>query len=66
MTSVADPTDARDDFMLTRPDGSPTRDPVTYESILRLSKRDDRKIQISGQIEYGNEVVLLTIRKIAD
>ena len=65
MTSVADPSDAEIDFLLTAADGTPTRDPVTYETILKLARKGDR-IQMSGQIEYGFEVVLLTMRKIAD
>lgn len=63
MTSVADPGKARPDFALTRPNGTPTREPVTYESILRLARKDDR-IQMSGQIEYGNEIIFLTMRSI--
>jgi len=65
MTSVADPSEAVIDFLLTAPDGSPTRESVTYEAILKLAQKDD-KIQISGRIEYGNEVVLLTMRKIGE
>ncbi|MCB9990763.1 MAG: hypothetical protein H6867_05220 [Rhodospirillales bacterium] len=65
MTSVADPTDAAGDFALTRPDGSPTREPVTYESILRYARKED-KVQMSGQIEYGNEIIFITMRKIGD
>lgn len=65
MTSVADPSEAAIDFLLTAPDGSPTRDPVTYETILKLSRKDD-KIQMSGQIHYGQDVVFLTMRKVAD
>ncbi len=64
MTSVADPTHADVDFLLTAPDGSPTRNVVTYEAILKLSRKDD-KIQISGQIEYGSDVVFITMRKMA-
>ena len=62
MTSVADPTNAPADFALTRPNGTPTRDPVTYETILKLQQKDTR-IQMSGQIEYGNDIVFLTMRK---
>lgn len=65
MVSVADPTDAAGDFALNRPDGSPTREPVTYESILRYARKED-KIQMSGQIEYGNEIIFITLRKIGD
>lgn len=65
MVSVADPRDAHGDFALLRPDGSPTRDAVTYTSILRLARKGD-KLQMSGQIEYGNEIVLLTMRKTGD
>jgi hypothetical protein len=63
MVSVADASNAAVDFLLTAPDGSPTRGPVTYEATLKLSRKDD-KIQISGQISYGNDIVLLTLRKI--
>ena len=65
MVSVADPRDAHGDFALLRPDGSPTRDTVTYTSTLRLARKGD-KLQMSGQIEYGNEIVLLTMRKTGD
>lgn len=65
MTSVADPENAHIDFLLRRPDGSPTREAVTYKSRLKLARKDD-KIQMSGQIEYGDEIVLLTLRKIAN
>lgn len=64
MVSVADPSKAHTDFLLTRPDGSPTRDSVTYTSSLKLSRKGDDKIQLSGQIEYGNELVFITMRKI--
>lgn len=65
MTSVADASGAAVDFLLTSPDGSPTRGPVTYESTLKLARKGD-KVQISGQIHYGNDVVFLTMRKTAD
>ncbi len=65
MISVADPSNAASDFALNRPDGSPTREPVTYESILRYARKED-KIQMSGQIEYGNEIIFITMRKIGD
>lgn len=64
MTSVADPTNAEIEFLLTAPDGAPTRNPVTYEAMLRLSRKED-KIQMSGQIHYGHDVVFITMRKIA-
>ena len=62
MTSVADPKDADMDFLLTRPDGSPTREPVTYKTILRLARKDE-KIQMSGQISYGGDLTFITMRK---
>lgn len=62
MISVADPENAHIDFLLRRPDGTPTREKVTYRSRLKLARKDD-KIQMSGQIEYGDEIVLLTLRK---
>ncbi len=62
MTSVADPTNAPSDFALTKTNGTATRDPVTYETILRLQRKDTR-IQMSGQIQYGDEIIFLTMRK---
>lgn len=62
MVSVADPSDADIDFLLTRPDGSPCREPVTYRTVLKLARKGD-KIQMSGQIEYGEEMIFLTMRK---
>ncbi|MEM9469066.1 MAG: hypothetical protein AAF988_02790 [Pseudomonadota bacterium] len=62
MVSVADPSDADGDFSLMRPDGSPTREPVTYKTILKYARKGD-KIQLSGQIEYGNDITFLTMRK---
>lgn len=62
MISIADPKQAPLDFALTRPDGVPTRQPVTYTTILKLARKGE-KIQMSGRIEYGNDVILLTMRK---
>jgi len=62
MVSVADPSNADADFMLTRPDGTPTRDAVTYKTMLKYA-RIGEKVQLSGQIEYGDEIVFLTMRK---
>jgi len=62
MTAIADPSNSRIDFLLTRPDGSPTREIVTYNAKLRMARKGDI-IQLSGQIEYGNEIVILTMRR---
>lgn len=64
MISVADPTEANGDFSLTKPDGSPTREPVTYKATLKLARKGD-KIQMSGEIDYDNDITLLTMRKIS-
>lgn len=63
MVSVADPANAVAGFALRRPDGSPTLEAVTYRTVLKLARKGD-KIQMSGQIHYGDEVVFLTMRKI--
>lgn len=63
MISVADPTDADSDFSLLRPDGSPSRQPVTYRTILKLARKGD-KIQMTGQVEYGGNVTFITLRRI--
>lgn len=62
MTSVADASEAAADFYLTKPDGTPTRQPVTYKAKLKLARQGDR-VQMSGQISYGDEIVFLTMRK---
>ncbi len=62
MTSVADPINADADFLLTRQDGSPTSDSVTYETILRVMRKGE-KVQMTGTINYGSETVILTMRK---
>jgi hypothetical protein len=64
MVSVADPAEADIDFLLTAPDGTPTRNTVTYKTILKLARKDDR-IQMSGQINYGGNITYLTMRKTA-
>ena len=63
MVSIADPSEADGDFSLTKPDGSPTREPVTYKAKLKLSRQGDR-IQMSGEVEYDNDITFLTMRKI--
>lgn len=62
MTSTADPKEADVDFLLTRPDGSPTREAVTYRTVLKLARKDDR-VQMSGQISYGGDLTFVTMRK---
>ena len=65
MISIADPSRAKGDFALIRPDGSPTREPVIYRTIMKLARKGD-KIQMSGRIEYGDEITLLTMRRTGD
>jgi hypothetical protein len=63
MVSVADPSEADIDFLLVATNGTPTREAVTYNSILKMARKEDR-IQLSGQIEYGGTLTFLTMRKI--
>lgn len=63
MTSVADPRNAKKDFLLIAPNGMPTADAQTYETILTVKRRDE-KVQMTGTITYGRETVFLTMRKI--
>lgn len=65
MVSVADPTDADAEFALLQPNGAPTREKVTYTSILRLARKG-AQIQMSGDIQYGHEIILITMRKIVE
>ncbi|PCI00451.1 MAG: hypothetical protein COB76_03590 [Alphaproteobacteria bacterium] len=64
MTSVADPINADTDFLLTRPDGTPTAETVTYEAKLRVMRKGD-KVQMTGTLNYGDETVILTMRKMS-
>lgn len=63
MTSVADPKNARTDFLLIAPNGMPTSESQTYESIITV-KRMGAKVQLTGTIQYGSETVFLTMRTI--
>jgi len=62
MTSVADPQNARKDFLLVGANGLPTAEPQTYESTLTV-KRMGEKVQLTGTISYGAETIFLTMRK---
>lgn len=66
MTSVADPSNAAPDFELIRPDGSKTRDPVTYINDLELTRDENGTVKLSGKINAGESVLLLTMEKIGD
>lgn len=61
--STADPTDAAPDFCLTKASGELTRDPVVYRSVMKVARKED-KIRISGQIESGKTVTVITMMKI--
>jgi len=63
MVATADPGDANIDFALIAPDGTPTLEPISYRSVMKYARKGD-KIQLSGRIEYGDEIVLLTMRKV--
>lgn len=62
MISVADPINADSTFLLTKPDGTPTSDKVTYETTLSVMRKGE-KIQMTGTINYGSETVFITMRK---
>lgn len=64
MTSVADPKNARRDFLLIGPNGAPTAEPQIYESTLTV-KRMGEKVQMTGTISYGAETIFLTMRKMS-
>ena len=62
MTSIADASDANADFFLIGEGGVPTRSPVTFTSILKLARKGE-KVQISGQVDHGGDLVFITMRK---
>lgn len=61
--STADPANAAADFLLTRENGSLTHDPVTYVSTLKVSRKDS-KIRLSGNIQHGKVITVITMTKI--
>ncbi len=61
-TSVADPSNADTDFLLRTESGDLTREPVTYQTILRVDRIGER-IKLSGQIEHGGETTVITMIK---
>ncbi len=63
MVSLADPREAKSDFALVKLNGEPTRDPVEYRTTLKYARKGDRA-QMSGTINYGTEIVFITMRKI--
>lgn len=65
MVSIADPSEADINFLLTKPDGTPTAEPVTYRAVLNLARKGDQ-IQMSGKIDYSSDVVFITMRKIGE
>lgn len=65
MVSVIDPRYASDDFKLIGPDGTPTREPQTYEVELN-AHTDGESLVLSGMIERGGEKTRLTMRRVKD
>lgn len=63
LTSVADPKGASEDFLLTKENGTLTNDPVTYTTILKVSRKDN-KIRLSGNIMHGKISTVITMAKI--
>ena len=60
--SVADPSDAVTDFLLTDEGGNLTRDPVTYKTVLKVDRKGD-KVRLSGQINHGATTTVITMIK---
>jgi hypothetical protein len=63
LVTTADPLEADPDFMLTGQDGRPTRKAVEYSALLKASRKNGR-LRLSGGIEYGRFITVLTMMKI--
>jgi hypothetical protein len=61
--ATADPLEADDDFLLIGANGMPTREPVDYMTVLNVAQKDGR-IRLSGQIEHGKIITVITMIKI--
>ena len=60
--SVADPVEAAPDFLLTDEKGNLTHSPVTYATVLKVS-RQGSKIRLSGTIQHGKISTVITMTK---
>jgi hypothetical protein len=61
--STADPGEASADFLLTRENGELTHEPVTYTTVLKVARKEN-KIRLSGDIRHGNVLTVITMTKI--
>lgn len=60
--STADPSEAAPDFCLTKENGELTRNSVTYTTIMKVARKGD-KIRLSGQIQHGSVMTVITMMK---
>jgi hypothetical protein len=63
LTSTADPSNAKEDFLLTKESGELTHEEVTYATILKASRKGD-EIRLSGTIKHGDVSTIITMTKI--
>jgi hypothetical protein len=63
LTSTADPRAANKDFLLTDEKGNLTNDPVVYTAVLKVARRG-KDIRLSGNIQHGKIMTVLTMAKI--
>lgn len=64
LTSTADPRAASHDFLLTNLKGDLTNDPVTYTATLKVARRNNNEIRMSGNIQHGKILTAITMAKI--
>ena len=62
LTSTADPSGAKEDFLLTSETGELTHKPVVYTAVLKVSRKDSA-IRLSGTIEHGKISTVITMAK---
>lgn len=65
MTSVADPSNAAEDFNLTGDDPA-KREAMTFVSDMDVEKDEGGNIKLSGEINTGGTVIYITMQKIGD
>ncbi len=63
LISIANPKNARQDFLLTKESGALTQDALTYTAVLRVARKDN-KIRLSGNILHGKISTVITMTKI--
>jgi len=65
MTAQVDQSQVDMDHVLSAESGRASAENLTYESLLKISRKDD-SIHLSGQIEIGDDIVIISLHKVTN